>query len=108
MLRVIKKRNEKVFLSKGRNNSTYSAKVWKYPCDRSKTNTSEEIVLRNLKKKRRSLIEQTAQKEAEMKSLSKCEDYFDVPHVNNRDRWRFHGYVFEMLNLVFHKRSQQR
>ena len=54
------------------------------------------------------LSSKRAQLEAKLKSLSKCEDYFDVLYVSNRDRWRFHGYVFEMLNLVFHKRSQQR
>ena len=47
--RVIEKRNERVLLLYGWKNSTYSPrlKMWKYLCDRSKTSTSAETVLRN-------------------------------------------------------------
>ena len=96
-------------------------KVWKYLCDRSKTSTSAETVLRNSGSDQHLfealIIKNTSPRFSREQALwrainkhtiavHKLLDYFDVLFASIRDRW--HSHVVWTSNLVFHKRSQRR
>ena len=122
--RAIGKRNKRVLPSKGWKQFDVFTEIESleiYLCDRSKTSTSAETVLR-ISDSDQHLLEaltikstspRFSREQVVRRAINKRRiavrnplDYFDVLLVSNRDRW--HSHVVWMSNLVFNKRSQRR